>query len=294
VAHDRIPVDLFNPGQVFACLGLLEAASILLGDVAGAFDWSDASSSQFVLKAQTGRRPIEEVLKFLAEAKVSTAAPVGSRHSTNKWEIPTHTLEEDAAFPFPDPASPATLPAVLRDPAGRQIVIDHWGDVTNVTRRDNVKFWAGSGGCPGARLVRDALDLTRDLLEGAVSDPFSIRASQSSSLRFDWRRDYVPLDTGFSLNEHPEIVAQGYPLVEVLAAIGLTNARPQRITKLNYRYAVIGGTDDANLFSPILIRAALGCGRLPFKSRVFHMQLNWPGQENQARCITNVFEEIFE
>jgi CRISPR-associated protein Csb3 len=27
-----IPVDLFNPGQVFASLGFLEAADVLLGD----------------------------------------------------------------------------------------------------------------------------------------------------------------------------------------------------------------------------------------------------------------------
>jgi CRISPR-associated protein Csx14 len=31
-----IPVDLFNPGQVFASLGFLEAADVLLGDAEGA------------------------------------------------------------------------------------------------------------------------------------------------------------------------------------------------------------------------------------------------------------------
>ena len=36
-----IPVDLFNPGQVFACLGFLEAADVLLGDAEGGFDWTD-------------------------------------------------------------------------------------------------------------------------------------------------------------------------------------------------------------------------------------------------------------
>lgn len=33
-----IPVDLLNPGQVFACIGFLEAADVLLGEAMGVFD----------------------------------------------------------------------------------------------------------------------------------------------------------------------------------------------------------------------------------------------------------------
>jgi CRISPR-associated protein Csb3 len=36
-----IPVDLINPGQVFACLGFLEIADELLGNAEGGFNWSD-------------------------------------------------------------------------------------------------------------------------------------------------------------------------------------------------------------------------------------------------------------
>src|SRR6266568_4243039 len=43
MAEARIPIDLFNPGQVFACLGFLEAADTLLGDARGGFDWSNES-----------------------------------------------------------------------------------------------------------------------------------------------------------------------------------------------------------------------------------------------------------
>ena len=38
VAEAEIPVDLFNPGQVFACLGFLEAADILVGDAEGGLE----------------------------------------------------------------------------------------------------------------------------------------------------------------------------------------------------------------------------------------------------------------
>jgi CRISPR-associated protein Csx14 len=167
--------------------------------------------------------------------------------------------------------------------------IDHWGDAT---KRDNVKFWAGSGGYPGCGLLRDALDLVRARMAHATADPFSLAAPQSSSFRFDWRRDYVPMDVGFSPNKHSDdIVMVGFPLVEILAAIGLGNARPARQDKLTYRYAVIGGAPPAALFSPIFLRAALGVANLPFPRRIFRMHLDWPGQENQARCITDVVEE---
>jgi CRISPR-associated protein Csx14 len=120
----------------------------------------------------------------------------------------------------------------------------------------------------------------------------SIEAPQSSSFRFDWRRDYVPMNVGFSPNEHADLTMIGFPLVEILAAIGVTNARPQRIDKLNYRYGVAAGLANGHLLRPILLRAALGCTSLPFPRRSFRMKLDWPGQENQARCIVDVTEEI--
>ena len=43
----------------------------------------------------------------------------------------------------------------------------------------------------------------------------------------------------------------------------------------------------------MFLRAALGTEDAPVPGlpfRRFAMQLGWPGQEGQARCITNVFE----
>ncbi len=285
MAEAAVPVDLFNPGQVFACLGLLEAADVLLGDAEGGFDWSDEADVRFVLRAAGERNPVEAVLAFLAQAEVVAVAPCDSRNETKKWNVPTRPLPPGAPFPFPDPTSPATLPARLC--AGDAFIeIAHWGDAT---KRDNVKFWAGAGGYPGVALLRDALDLMHDRWEEARADPFSVSALQSSSFRFDWRRDYIPLDAGFSPNEHPDVKMVGYPLVEILAAIGLSHARPLRLDKLHYRYGVLGG--EAIVCPPLLLRAALGCAPLPFDRRVFRMELGWPGQENQARCILEVTEE---
>ena len=288
MAEASIPVDLFNPGQVFACLGFLEAADVLRGDAEGGFDWTDDADVRFVLRAAGEENPFAAVLDVLAKATVASVAPARSEQSTAKWKVPTVSLEDGAPFPFPEPPSPATLPALLAAGNVATLVVDHWGDATG---RDTVKFWAGSSGYPGAALAQDALNLVRDRMDGAACDPFSLSAPQSSSFRFDWRRDYIPMDVGFSPNCHGALTMVGFPLVEVLAAIGLGNARPERLNRLEYRYGAIAVDETEVLFSAILLRAALGGAKLPFPRRVFRMRLGWPGQENQARCITDVTEE---
>ena len=46
MASSIIPVDLRNPGQVFACLGLMEATEILLGQPCeGAFDFDFSAAA---------------------------------------------------------------------------------------------------------------------------------------------------------------------------------------------------------------------------------------------------------
>lgn len=282
--HTTVPVDLLNPGQVFACIGLLEAADLLLGHARGGFDWSEEAQPRFNIQAEGERDPVRAVLEFLSEAEVVAISP-DDKLNTNKWSVPTELITGEC-YPIKQPGSPATLVAALRA-QGQQIILDHWGDAT---QRDNVKFWAGAGGYPGVGLLRDALELIRPLPSDAIARPFSVSATQSSSFRFDWRRDYVPIEIGFSLNAHTYIQPRGFPLVELLAAIGMTHARPQRPgrDKLCYRYAVLAGHD-----LPLnLLRPALGCAALPFPTRTFSIHMDWPGKAGQARCITDVVEEI--
>lgn len=294
MAEASIPVDLTNPGQVFACIGFVEVAAILLGDAEGAFDWSDPTAVRFHVRADGDASPIARVLRFLDAAKAMARAPEGSK-SIEGWigswgPRPTET-DLAKGYPFPDPPSPATLVCVLSDGA-HAIELDHWGDATE---RDNVKFWAGARGYPGSALARDALELARGRCSAAVDAPFALAAPQTSTFRLDWRHDYIPLDAGFSLNQHANMEPVGYPLVELLAAVGLGHSRPRRPgrDKLVYEYAVIGRERDTKLsfFPRSLLRAALGVAPLPFPSRRFRMFLDWPGQEGQARAITTVIEE---
>jgi hypothetical protein len=77
MARADIPVDLLNPGQVFACLGFLEAADVLLGDAEGGFNWRGDGSERFTVAAKGERNPFETVLEFLAEAEPKRWGPVG-------------------------------------------------------------------------------------------------------------------------------------------------------------------------------------------------------------------------
>lgn len=292
MAEASFPVDLFNPGQVFACLGFAEAADALLGGAEACFDWSKRGDVRFRLRATGEDSPVTHVLRFVADAQAFAEAPHRSpnlRTWNANWGSTPQELAKGQPYSSPDPGSPATLVTVLR--AGdREIRIDYWADVT---KRDNAKFWAGAGGYPGAALTRDALELVRTTCVAASSDPFALAAPQSSSFRLDWRRDYVPIDAGFSLNKHGgAIVTVGYPLVELLGAIGLTHARPRRLqTKLDYRYGVVGTSGEHTWLPLAFLRAGLGASDTPFETRRFRMSLSWPGKEGQARAITMVTEE---
>ena len=291
VAESSLPVDLLNPGQVFACLGLLEAADILLGHAVAGFGWTSQGEATFSVSASGTEPPVERVIRFLEEAEVIARVPAQSSNSDAwkaSWGDAPRVDDLGSPFPFPDPSSPATLPVVLKDPDDTEITVDYWGDAT---RRDNVKFWAGAAGFPGAAILRNALSIASDQMRQHVNNPFALSGAQSNSFRFDWRRDYIPVQDGFSPNKHKKIQMLGYPLVEVLAAIGMTHARPSRKAKLEYRYGVIG---HGQLLEPLFHRAALGADRCPVPGRPFRrfvMLLDWPGQEDQARCITQVMEE---
>ena len=296
----HVPVDLFNPGQVFACLGLLEGADVLCGDAEGYFDWSDASDIRFRLRANGAESPVDRVLRFLDQAEARAEVVEGSPNIEawkNAWGPSPAIVPMSTGYPFPDPRSPATLVCALLAGADR-LTLDHWGDETG---RDNVKFWAGAGGYPGVGLANDALVLARGHAARAAADPFALSAPQSSSFRLDWRRDYVPIDSGFSLNAHGDMQTRGFPLVELLAALGLSHARPRRPNrrdKLVYEYAVMGTHSRGTIMwlPASLLRAALGRTSirgpaLPWPTRHFRMRLDWPGQEGQARSITTVTEE---
>lgn len=284
-----IPVDLLNPGQVFACLGLMEAVEVLCGPCEGVFE-QQAGETLSVFRFETAQAsdPLETVVSFLERAEVRALAPHGSGLRAKEPGVATEELG-GTSYPCKPPDTPSALPVLIRH-GDRTMRIEHWADGSS---RDTVKFWAGAGGYSGAALTRDALcaigGLSDDFRQAARQAPFGIEAPMSSSFRFDWRRDYVPMDVGFSPNSHAQLTMVGYPFVEILAAIGLQHARPSRVSprdKLRYRYGV-----STVRLPTTFVRVVLGAQPFGFPFRRFVMRLDWPGKEGQARCIVDAHEE---
>jgi CRISPR-associated protein Csb3 len=293
MAAARIPVDLFNPGQVFACLGFMEAADALVGDAEGGFDWQDDRSAHFVLCVPGGSDPVQLVLEFLVDATVIALAPKGSGCIDREVETKIDVEGEFPVCPAPPDNGKRTwikdseLPIMLKSASlGCTVVVSHWADVDN--GRQRIKAWGGAGGKSGASRMQDLLSAVRPLIGldpcAAITDPFGIE-SPVGGFRLDLHRDYVPIDIGFTLNAHRATMdSMGHPLVEVLAVIGLEDARPAVLDRLTYRYGVWRGPLDSALARP-----ALGCSAPGSLIRKFTASLGRPNQYD--RSIRHVIEE---
>ena len=266
-----VPVDLDNPGQVFACLGLIEAADALAGNAQGGFTWNAEYDLQarFMIEAATDINPIETVLDFLSDATAIALAPAGWTPSSTKNVGASESIP-DAPCPMRDLGDMA-LPVVLRGSETCDITLGHWADGSS---RDDFKLYAGN---------RSALKITQSMLAGIrqlwndrradmVSDPFGTTCPMRGSFNFDARCAWEAIDLGYSPNDHSQKVL-GSPTVELLAAWGLEHARPTRVQRRVYRYGTWSG-----LLPPILARPALGGVFDNANGRSFRLRLGLSGK----------------
>lgn len=297
MAMSQIPVDLRNLGQVYACLGLQELAEILIGPAEGCFVAPRQNAkAQFHLRVVGKELPSETALDFLSEAKIFSEAPYGWL-ANNEWKSGWGELHErlpgDLRYPYPPPRSAFDLVTVIEHNKKRA-EISYWG---SIGARDNMKFRPGAYGIPAAALIVAALNgraidnptlTVREACTRGGGDPFSVGAPQTNGLRLDYRRDAVALNEGFSINKHEHITAVGYPIVEVLAAVGLTHARPKQCGNLDYRYTV-PVSDEPVWYTTSLLRSALSLA-LHFDSRTFAVKMGWSSQPGKDRAITSIME----
>lgn len=294
-----IPVDLLNPGQVFACLGFLEAADVLCGPAEGGFAWdgetrdlcgasgvSAVEPTAFIVTTPSTEDPVATVLEFLAGAEVRRLAPEG--WTPLKGEKPkgkrapeehqeTAEAYDESADEDDDPAdlvritefcSPEAekmaLPITIGGGNKPPIHLGHWADGSG---RNTFKLYAGN---------RSAAKIAADMLRGTwtkgkkpklntkgvrqlwddehaalVRDPFGVLCPMGGSFNFDPRVAWTPIDVGYSPDAQDQKV-MGSPVVQILAAWGLENARPEELSDREVRYAVWGC-----LLPPMLARAAL-------------------------------------
>lgn len=307
MAPASIPVDLLNPGQVFACLGFLEAADVLLGDAEAGFDWNDETRTAFVMQASGAENPFAVVLRFLAEAELRRCAPTGYLDPEANADD-----EEDAAVAdgmrlsdfFPDRRGDRmALPIRLQHPDHAAIDIGHWADGSS---RNSFKLYAGNRSAHSiARAMlrgtqekpkkrqgvtevrtRGVDTLMREHREDLTARPFDVITQASGSFNFDPRGAWTALDAGYSPNEHSDHWTQISPVVEFLAAWGLEHARPMEYELRQCRYGVWGG-----LLSPILARPALAGIQIAAPVRTYLFRLDLSGKNKVvtfARRETNI------
>lgn len=320
MAEASIPVDLFNPGQVFACLGFLEAADVLLGDAEGGFDWSNEASVAFALCASGERNPFEAVLEFLVEAEPKQWGPVGYGDPPPKKGKGDHEGDESADDDSADEATVApvldltpTFPAKegdrmalpIRFGGGNRPVVElgHWADGSN---RDSFKLYAGNRsadgiaramlkgvrkkatkkqtatGQPGDLKTKGVMQLWEAERTPLIEAPFDVLTPMGGSFNFDPRGAWTAIDAGYSPNEHKHAI-QASPVVEFLAAWGLEHARPVEFGVRQVRYAVWGAG-----LPPMLARAALAACVRTVPVRRFRFEFDLSGKN---KVVTFAKEE---
>lgn len=309
MAESMIPVDLFNPGQVFACLGFMELADVLLGDAEAGFDWSDKAKTEFCLSAAGEKNPFEVVLDFLANANIERVTPIGyvkppkkkadsedgdDEDDHDEAEAEANVVASALSETFPAKEGDATsLPVRLWVAEKPAIDVSHWADGST---RDTFKLYAGNRSAE--KIAKAMLNGVRQKLKknqtigdlkykgikqlweenknDLIARPFDVLTPIGGSFNFDPRGAWTALDAGYSPNTQKHGVAAS-PLVHLLAACGLEHTRPVESDVRQVRYAVWSG-----LLPTMLARVAFQDGILSLPMRQFHFELALSGKNKIA------------
>lgn len=296
MAEASIPVDLLNPGQVFACLGFLEAADVLLSDAEGGFDWTHGADARFLLRAAGEENPFAAVLEFLVGAKVKWLS-----HDEKVQERDGGTTIVHAGISSSRNPKPPDLPAILVGKhQGREFTI-HFGYWADGSTRFSTTFKKSTYKNSSHIRFKNAIDGIHNLGERhkVVADPFSKSVATGSLFRIDPRGYVDPIHAGTS----PDKLRKGsiamrvatYPACEALAVIGLEHTRPIADGPTRFSYYVWDSPRPNKDHKPVLLptvlaRAVLGGSFSFFRSRRFtvdHQEVKRGGD----RKIITVIEE---
>ncbi len=287
MAESSIPVDVSNPGQVFACLGFLEAADELCGEAEGRFDWSDETQVSFLLRSGGDENPVVSVLEFLARARVKILAPKDWQSPEKSIKIPDLERLESEMFPSVSPEKSMAMPIQVFDDE-KSVTLGHWADGSS---RNSFKLYAGNRSARdiatkmlfGDSKTRGIAQLWEEQKDDLIERPFDITTPMGGSFNFDPRGAWTSIDAGYSPNDQKHQV-EASPVVELLAAWGLENARPDEFEIRKVRYAIWGVG-----LQPILARVALigGVSVVPMKR--FRFELDMSGKN---KVVTFAEQEI--
>jgi CRISPR-associated protein Csx14 len=191
-----VNVDVTNPGQFFACCGLLELTDRLWR---GAEGWFGTEDRTFLIKT---RGTLTELVDSVANAELIHVQP----------------------------SDPYSSPLIIGAPF-RQLTVDWWE--SDMTGARDLKVWAGtmeSFGIAAAmqHAMRDARFRSPDLFDvGMVVMSPNDAGKKKEPYYFDARRtpNAHSRDVGFAPNDLG-MTSIAHPAVELLCLVGLQSARP--------------------------------------------------------------------
>jgi CRISPR-associated protein Csx14 len=216
-----VNVDVTNPGQFFACCGLLELAHRLWPGAEGWFENGRFSAAPL----GTGNSSLKAILDAVIECDVRTV----------------------------NVSDPKTDPIELGKPIG--IRLDWWLRSDGTTNL--FKTWAANATSQQMfSKWREPLKACLKEIEKRPERLFEPASRVQGSYGFDSELGWDALAVGFSLNEHPEYrKLPTHPAVELLGALGLQRCFPDFDAKnQTVRYA----TWHAPLAPPVSRLAIMG------------------------------------
>ena len=196
-----IPVDLYNPGEFFACCGLLELASRV---------WGVEAKGCFIDKTFSLFAPVPaEALKSALLQNLS----IQSKNGNN-------------------PIEPLNL--LIKD---KIVHLDWWLNIpTSTIEKSPLKTWSGN-----QKIYNNLLSplLSETIKVDDLVSGFQHTVNLSGRLGVDPRSNWNKIDAGFSPNTQ-HFVIPTYILVEFLSAVGLQRFRPvKKIRPTRYNKNVV-------------------------------------------------------
>lgn len=267
----RVRVDPTNPGQFFACCGLLELAERLWN---GAEGWFSEQGPDFLLRPTRARPNSAASMLIEKIARCRLTNTMTDAQQQRRAELSATPKKRREAAPSLE-AEKKTLdtlwreaPILLHEPFNLRL---DWF-VDNRAGGDTFKTWAGQ---QSVMDIASGMKETVGTGEWIASPPedWLSKHSKADCLPFNFDSDLggagSARDVGFSFDPLKTIRVQTRPLVELLAFVGLQRFRPIRVaTENRYRFALWFDS----LVPEVAVTAACDLLESPH-SKVFEFQL---------------------
>jgi CRISPR-associated protein Csx14 len=230
-----LKVDMRNPGQFFACCGVLELAGRLWPGSEGWFA-QQRSRSIFHIATYSGHNdPLGKIVHTMCEPEKLVAL-----------------ADDNDAQTQPDRKPVMIVPFGLR--------LDWWLDSYFGSSKSELKVWAGQQ--TPERNINALRESWRKIVAGpnglASQDLFAQRWPMTGRFGFDPAASWEALDVGFSPDEQG-VPVQTSPSTEILAAVGLQRCRPTAVENKGRRFAYRVWADPLEI--AVVPAAIAGVGR---------------------------------